>query len=129
MSTRRCYLNATTCARFLSAEFDQSCPARLQLFCTSDFSDVKIGMNYNNIMVMIRNRLYNKQLKDSNSAVIFNLLPVIQQNFLKKQQTVACLSNSHCIGACCRSSLALAAGNLRPKKGAPICWRAWSLEG
>jgi len=40
---------------------------------------------------MIRNRLYNKQLKDSISAVIFNLLPVIQQNFLKKQQTVACL--------------------------------------
>jgi len=66
---------------------------------------------------MIRNRLYNKQLKDSISAVIFNLLPVIQQNFLKKQQTVACLSNSHCMGACCRSSLALAAGKFTAKKG------------
>ena len=85
-----CSLDETTCARFLSAEFDQSCPARLQLYCTSDFSDVKIGMNYDNIMVMICNRLYNKQLKDSISAVIFNLLPVIQQNFLKKQQIVAC---------------------------------------
>jgi len=27
------------------------------------------------------------------------------------------------------SSLALAAGNLWPKKGAPICWRVLSLKG
>jgi len=27
------------------------------------------------------------------------------------------------------SSLALVAGDLWPKKGAPICWCAWSLKG
>jgi len=27
------------------------------------------------------------------------------------------------------SSLARAAGNIGPKKGMPICWRAWLLKG
>ena len=49
-------------------------------------------MNFDceDIMVMIHNRLYNKQLNDSISVVIFNLLLIIRQNFPKKQQKVAC---------------------------------------
>jgi len=45
-------------------------------------------------MVMIRNGLYSKQLKDSNSAVIFNLLAVTRQNFPKTQKLLVQL-NSH----------------------------------
>jgi len=46
----------------------------------------KLGKNCDcdDNMVMIHNSLYDKQLKDSISAVISSLLPVIWLNFQKK---------------------------------------------